>query len=222
MSPVLFPLRLKKKSQSVDIGFQGFPARLIPSLSLNRSSPPVAKTTTSEVQENNTTNSQRRSPRCSDLKRGYTIGKWASGCLQYGRLCVWVFLSDLMSLLSFISVCECMMFTLYVFRKFWLPLFCLLLFSSCSLLIHLSLTLSSLSPDTLMSALFSFSPCSHLCILTFSSPYPSHLLLPSWFSAWSHLIYVSSLSSLILHSLLALLSFFPVSSFSFHFSFFLL
>ncbi|XP_016313731.1 oxidation resistance protein 1-like isoform X3 [Sinocyclocheilus anshuiensis] len=65
--------RLKKKSQSVDIGSQGFPARLIPSLSLNRSSPPVAKTTTSEVQENNTTNSQRRGPRCSDLKRGYTI-----------------------------------------------------------------------------------------------------------------------------------------------------
>uniref|UniRef100_A0A8C1SCF2 Oxidation resistance protein 1 n=1 Tax=Cyprinus carpio TaxID=7962 RepID=A0A8C1SCF2_CYPCA len=73
MSPVLFPLRLKKKSQSVDIGSQSFPARLIPSLSLNRSSPPVAKTTTSEVQENNTTNSQRRGPRCSDLKRGYTI-----------------------------------------------------------------------------------------------------------------------------------------------------
>ncbi|XP_059364629.1 oxidation resistance protein 1-like [Carassius carassius] len=65
--------RLKKKSQSVDIGSQCFPARLIPSLSLNRSSPPVAKTTTSEVQENNTTNSQRRGPRCSDLKRGYTI-----------------------------------------------------------------------------------------------------------------------------------------------------
>uniref|UniRef100_A0A9J8DCI4 Oxidation resistance protein 1 n=1 Tax=Cyprinus carpio carpio TaxID=630221 RepID=A0A9J8DCI4_CYPCA len=65
--------RLKKKSQSVDIGSQSFPARLIPNLSLNRSSPPVAKTTTSEVQENNTTNSQRRGPRCIDLKRGYTI-----------------------------------------------------------------------------------------------------------------------------------------------------
>uniref|UniRef100_A0A8C2BYS0 Oxidation resistance protein 1 n=1 Tax=Cyprinus carpio TaxID=7962 RepID=A0A8C2BYS0_CYPCA len=69
----LFVTKLKKKSQSVDIGSQSFPARLIPSLSLNRSSPPVAKTTTSEVQENNTTNSQRRGPRCSDLKRGYTI-----------------------------------------------------------------------------------------------------------------------------------------------------
>ncbi|XP_073703850.1 oxidation resistance protein 1-like [Garra rufa] len=73
MEPVLRTPRLKKKSQSVDIGSPGFPARLIPSLSLNRSSPPVAKTTTSEVQENNTTNSQRRGPRCSDLKRGYTI-----------------------------------------------------------------------------------------------------------------------------------------------------
>ncbi|XP_016375647.1 oxidation resistance protein 1-like isoform X1 [Sinocyclocheilus rhinocerous] len=73
MEPVLHTPRLKKKSQSVDIGSQSFPARLIPSLSLNRSSPPVAKTTTSEVQENNTTNSQRRGPQCSDLKRGYTI-----------------------------------------------------------------------------------------------------------------------------------------------------
>ncbi|XP_016095705.1 oxidation resistance protein 1-like [Sinocyclocheilus grahami] len=73
MEPVLHTPRLKKKSQSVDIGSQSFPARLIPSLSLNRSSPPVAKTTTSEVQENNTTNTQRRGPRCSDLKRGYTI-----------------------------------------------------------------------------------------------------------------------------------------------------
>ncbi|XP_051575133.1 oxidation resistance protein 1a isoform X3 [Myxocyprinus asiaticus] len=73
MEPVLQPARLKKKSQSVDISSPGFPARLIPSLSLNRSSPPVAKTTTCEVQENNTTNSQHRTPRCSDLKRGYTI-----------------------------------------------------------------------------------------------------------------------------------------------------
>uniref|UniRef100_A0A8C2CQ63 Oxidation resistance protein 1 n=1 Tax=Cyprinus carpio TaxID=7962 RepID=A0A8C2CQ63_CYPCA len=73
MEPILHTPRLKKKSQSVDIGSQSFPARLIPSLSLNRSSPPVAKTTTSEVQENNTTNSQRLGPRCGDLKRGYTI-----------------------------------------------------------------------------------------------------------------------------------------------------
>ncbi|XP_077070895.1 oxidation resistance protein 1a isoform X4 [Siphateles boraxobius] len=73
MEPVLHTPRLKKKSQSVDIGSQSFPARLIPSLSLNRSSPPAAKTTPSEVQENNTTNSQYRGPRCSDLKRGYTI-----------------------------------------------------------------------------------------------------------------------------------------------------
>ncbi|XP_053467262.1 oxidation resistance protein 1a isoform X1 [Ictalurus furcatus] len=64
--------RLKKKSQSVDIAPQGF-SSFIPSLSINRSSSPVAKTTTIEVQENNTTNSQRRTPRCSELKRGYTI-----------------------------------------------------------------------------------------------------------------------------------------------------
>ncbi|KAL7840294.1 hypothetical protein AOLI_G00256170, partial [Acnodon oligacanthus] len=64
---------LKKKSQSVDIASQGFPASLIPGLSINRSSPPVARTTTFEVQENNTSNSQRRSPRCGELKRGYTI-----------------------------------------------------------------------------------------------------------------------------------------------------
>ncbi|KAL7835894.1 hypothetical protein SRHO_G00282410 [Serrasalmus rhombeus] len=67
--------QLKKKSQSVDIASQGFPASLIPGLSINRSSPPVARTTTFEVQENNTSNSQRRSPRCGELKRGYTIGK---------------------------------------------------------------------------------------------------------------------------------------------------
>ncbi|XP_026780350.3 oxidation resistance protein 1a isoform X5 [Pangasianodon hypophthalmus] len=64
--------RLKKKSQSVDIASQGF-SSFIPSLSINRSSSPVAKTTTIEVQENNTTNSQWRTSRCSELKRGYTI-----------------------------------------------------------------------------------------------------------------------------------------------------
>ncbi|MCI4391314.1 hypothetical protein PGIGA_G00132690 [Pangasianodon gigas] len=65
--------QLKKKSQSVDIASQGF-SSFIPSLSINRSSSPVAKTTTIEVQENNTTNSQWRTSRCSELKRGYTIG----------------------------------------------------------------------------------------------------------------------------------------------------
>lgn len=61
----------------MDVASQGF-SSFIPSLSINRSSSPVAKTTTVEVQENNTTNSQRRSPRCSELKRGYSIGKHAS------------------------------------------------------------------------------------------------------------------------------------------------
>lgn len=74
----LFPLcRLKKKSQSVDIASQGFSPTLVPASPLNKAAPPVAKTTTVlAVQENNTTNSQRRSPRCGELKRGYTIGKW--------------------------------------------------------------------------------------------------------------------------------------------------
>ncbi|XP_044214000.1 oxidation resistance protein 1a isoform X5 [Thunnus albacares] len=66
--------RLKKKSQSVDIANQGFSPTLVPASPLNKAAPPVAKTTTVlAVQENNTTNSQRRSPRCGELKRGYTI-----------------------------------------------------------------------------------------------------------------------------------------------------
>uniref|UniRef100_A0A667ZVY3 Oxidation resistance protein 1 n=1 Tax=Myripristis murdjan TaxID=586833 RepID=A0A667ZVY3_9TELE len=66
--------RLKKKSQSVDIANQGFSPTLVPASPLNRAAPPVAKTTAVfAVQENNTTNAQRRSPRCSELKRGYTI-----------------------------------------------------------------------------------------------------------------------------------------------------
>lgn len=68
--------RLKKKSQSVDIASQGFSPTLVPASPRSRAAPPVAKTTTVlAVQENNTTNSQRRSPRCGELKRGYTIGK---------------------------------------------------------------------------------------------------------------------------------------------------
>lgn len=70
------PCRLKKKSQSVDIASQGFSPTLVPASPLNKAAPPVAKTTTVlAVQENNTTNSQCRSPRCGELRRGYTIGK---------------------------------------------------------------------------------------------------------------------------------------------------
>ncbi|XP_028834749.1 oxidation resistance protein 1a isoform X2 [Denticeps clupeoides] len=75
MEPVWQTPRLKKKSQSVDIVSQGFSA-LLPGLKaaqINKASPPVAKTTSLEVQENNATNSQRSSPRSTDLKRGYTI-----------------------------------------------------------------------------------------------------------------------------------------------------
>ncbi|XP_032373739.1 oxidation resistance protein 1a isoform X3 [Etheostoma spectabile] len=66
--------RLKQKSQSVDIASQGFSPTLVPASPLNKAASPVAKTTTAlAVQEYNTTNSQRRSPRCGELKRGYTI-----------------------------------------------------------------------------------------------------------------------------------------------------
>ncbi|TWW79655.1 hypothetical protein D4764_10G0006850 [Takifugu flavidus] len=65
---------LKKKSQSVDIASQGFSPTLLPASPLNRVAPPVAKATAGlGVQDNNTTNSQHRSPRCGELKRGYTI-----------------------------------------------------------------------------------------------------------------------------------------------------
>ncbi|KAF6720178.1 Oxidation resistance protein 1 [Oryzias melastigma] len=68
------PYRLKQKSQSVDIASQGFSPKLVPASPQNKAAPPVAKTTTGlVVQENNTTNSQLRNPRCGELKRGYTI-----------------------------------------------------------------------------------------------------------------------------------------------------
>ena len=68
--------RLKKKSQSVDIATQRFSPTLVPA-SPHKTEPPVTKTTTLGVQQNNATNSQRIcSPRCGELKRGYTIGKW--------------------------------------------------------------------------------------------------------------------------------------------------
>ncbi|XP_032373738.1 oxidation resistance protein 1a isoform X2 [Etheostoma spectabile] len=71
---LLSPYRLKQKSQSVDIASQGFSPTLVPASPLNKAASPVAKTTTAlAVQEYNTTNSQRRSPRCGELKRGYTI-----------------------------------------------------------------------------------------------------------------------------------------------------
>lgn len=68
--------RLKKKSQSVDIASQGFSPTLVPASPLNRAVSPVAKATTGlVVQDNNTANTHHRSPRCGELKRGYTIGK---------------------------------------------------------------------------------------------------------------------------------------------------
>ncbi|XP_063735611.1 oxidation resistance protein 1a isoform X5 [Eleginops maclovinus] len=74
MEPVRRPPGLKKKSQSVDIATQGFSPTLVPASPPNKASPTVARTTAAlAVQENNTNNSQRRSPRCGELKRGYTI-----------------------------------------------------------------------------------------------------------------------------------------------------
>ncbi|CAL8247972.1 unnamed protein product [Lota lota] len=67
-------LRLKQKSQSVDIAGPRFSPTLTPASPLNRAASPIARTTAGlAVQEQNATNSQRRSPRCSELKRGYTI-----------------------------------------------------------------------------------------------------------------------------------------------------
>ncbi|MGH0160628.1 UNVERIFIED_CONTAM: hypothetical protein FKN15_039651 [Acipenser sinensis] len=58
---------------------QGYSSPLVVdahSSQLNKS-PPVVKTAPSEKEENNATNSQRRSPCRSDLKRYYTIGHLA-------------------------------------------------------------------------------------------------------------------------------------------------
>ncbi|XP_057689139.1 oxidation resistance protein 1a isoform X2 [Corythoichthys intestinalis] len=70
MEPAQKSVRLKNKSQSVDIASQGFSPTLMPASPLNKAAKMV---TALAVQENNTTNSQRRSPRCGELKRGYTI-----------------------------------------------------------------------------------------------------------------------------------------------------
>ncbi|MEQ2235764.1 hypothetical protein ILYODFUR_005554 [Ilyodon furcidens] len=73
--------RLKQKSQSVDIASQGFSPSLVPASPRNKAAPPVAKATTGlAVLENNTTNSQLRSPRCVELKRGYTIDRDTMCC----------------------------------------------------------------------------------------------------------------------------------------------
>ncbi|KAM9723625.1 oxidation resistance protein 1a isoform 3-T3 [Menidia menidia] len=66
--------RLKQKSQSVDIASQGFSPTLGSASPRGKASPPVAKTIAGlAVKENNTANSQLRSPRFGELKRGYTI-----------------------------------------------------------------------------------------------------------------------------------------------------
>lgn len=89
-------LRLKKKSQSVDITSQGYSGTLVKDNQhspINRLVPSVARTTVSGEEEGrNATNSQRAgSPRHSDLKRFYTMGNSMSpghvkGCVR-SRLC---------------------------------------------------------------------------------------------------------------------------------------
>lgn len=77
----------------MDIANQGFSPTLVPASPLNKAAPPVAKTTTVlAVQENNTANSQRRSPRCGELKRGYTIGKKETG--EDGGINLFVLVND--------------------------------------------------------------------------------------------------------------------------------
>ncbi|XP_048085620.1 oxidation resistance protein 1b isoform X3 [Alosa alosa] len=74
MEPVLAALRLKKKSQSVDISEEGFAASLVKDPLASPIIRSIARATISEEQENNTTNVQKgRSPRRGELKRGYTI-----------------------------------------------------------------------------------------------------------------------------------------------------
>ncbi|TNN72903.1 Oxidation resistance protein 1 [Liparis tanakae] len=68
VTTVLSLRRLKKKSQSVDIASEGFSPTLVPASPLNKASAAGLA-----VQDNNTANAQRRSPRCGELKRGYTI-----------------------------------------------------------------------------------------------------------------------------------------------------
>lgn len=75
-----FPLvsRLKKKSQSIDISASGYdPLAPAPHQTLQPAKPTaiVTNTTTSEEEQKNTANTQRRNPRRGELKRYYTIGK---------------------------------------------------------------------------------------------------------------------------------------------------
>ncbi|XP_026699535.1 oxidation resistance protein 1 isoform X5 [Athene cunicularia] len=76
-SAVMLPgiiTRLKKKSQSVDIGAPGCnPVAAEAQTPQPSKSLLATKTATSEEEQNNTANTQRRNPRRSELKRYYTI-----------------------------------------------------------------------------------------------------------------------------------------------------
>lgn len=71
-----FPFRLKKKSQSIEISASGYePLPSAAQHALQPTKPTVLNNTTSEEEQKNTANSQRRHPRKGELKRYYTIGK---------------------------------------------------------------------------------------------------------------------------------------------------
>ncbi|KAH1177784.1 hypothetical protein KIL84_011486 [Mauremys mutica] len=70
-------LRLKKRSQSVDVTAPGYNPLAAEAQEAPQASKliPVTNTAASEEEQNNTTNTQRRNPRRSELKRYYTIGE---------------------------------------------------------------------------------------------------------------------------------------------------
>ncbi|XP_031408769.1 oxidation resistance protein 1-like isoform X2 [Meleagris gallopavo] len=75
-SAVMLPgiiTRLKKKSQSVDISGPGCNPVAAEAPALQPSKPLLATKTTSEEEQKNTANTQKRNPRRSELKRYYTI-----------------------------------------------------------------------------------------------------------------------------------------------------
>ncbi|KAJ1076145.1 hypothetical protein K5549_008999 [Capra hircus] len=74
-------LKLKKKSQSVDITAPGFnPLAGAGKQMPQASKPPAPKTPIIEEEQNNAANSQKHPSRRSELKRFYTIGEYHDLC----------------------------------------------------------------------------------------------------------------------------------------------
>lgn len=82
---VLIAIRLKKKSQSVDISGPGCNPVAAEAQTPQPSRPvPAPQTAAPEEEQDSSTNSQRRNPRRSDLKRYYTIGEFpCTGKIKY-------------------------------------------------------------------------------------------------------------------------------------------